>query len=53
MRQKKKFMSFVSKERCDPQIYSFEWIFNTPNIHNSYAYFEFFEKTMNTQFQTI
>ena len=41
------------KERCDPQVHSFIWIFSTENIHNGNAYFEIIEKGMNAQFQTI
>ena len=41
------------KERCDPQVNSFIWIFSTENIHNGNAYFEIIEKGMNAQFQTI
>ena len=37
------------QERSHPHVYSFIWIFNTPNIENEDVYFEFLEKTINVQ----
>ena len=37
------------QERSHSHVYSFIWIFNTPNIQNEDVYFEFLEKTINVQ----